>query len=32
MLLVLHPKWLREDADRTVTKRKKRKLAPWQKE
>ncbi|CAJ1349473.1 unnamed protein product, partial [Effrenium voratum] len=26
VLLVLHPKWLREDADRTVTKRKKRKL------
>lgn len=26
VLLVLHPKWLREDADRSVTKRKKRKL------
>eukprot|EP00930_Biecheleria_cincta_P071911 TRINITY_DN59367_c0_g1_i1.p1 TRINITY_DN59367_c0_g1~~TRINITY_DN59367_c0_g1_i1.p1 ORF type:complete len:561 (+),score=116.62 TRINITY_DN59367_c0_g1_i1:70-1752(+) len=26
VLLVLHPKWLREDADRTVTKKKKRKL------
>ncbi|CAK9098842.1 DNA polymerase iota (Rad30 homolog B) [Durusdinium trenchii] len=26
VLLVLHPKWLREDADRTVTKRKKRNL------
>lgn len=26
VLLVLHPKWLREDADRTVIKRKKRKL------
>mmetsp|Transcript_28462 Transcript_28462/g.65987 ORF Transcript_28462/g.65987 Transcript_28462/m.65987 type:complete len:557 (+) Transcript_28462:36-1706(+) len=26
VLLVLHPKWLRADADRTVTKRKKRKL------
>eukprot|EP00438_Fugacium_kawagutii_P033206 Skav219820 [mRNA] locus=scaffold147:418227:422451:+ [translate_table: standard] len=29
VLLVLHPKWLREDADRTVIKRKKRKLEPW---
>ena len=29
MLLVLHPKWLRADADRTVTKRKKRKLESW---
>ena len=29
VLLVLHPKWLRADADRTVTKRKKRKLEPW---
>lgn len=26
VLLVLHPKWLREDADRTVMKKKKRKL------
>ena len=29
VLLVLHPKWLRADADRTVTKRKKRKLETW---